>query len=83
MKITIYGRNQCPYCVFAKNLADRQDAQVTYIDMIADGISAMELSELAGKVVTTVPQIFVDGVHVGGYDDFQLYLEHHKEFTRA
>lgn len=75
MFVEIYGRMSCPYCIRAKQLAEKMktelpDFDFKFIDMIAEGIEKQDLEPRVGKPVATVPQIFLDNVHVGGYSDF-------------
>ena len=66
--ITIYTKPFCPYCFRAKDLLTRKGAAFTEIDITRDPQSRQEmLARAAGR--TTVPQIFIGGVHVGGCDD--------------
>ena len=72
MQTVIFGRSGCPYCVRAKDLAEklsneRDDFQYQYVDIRAEGITKEDLQQKAGKPVETVPQIFVDQQHIGGY----------------
>ena len=65
MQTVIFGRPGCPYCVRAKDLAEklsneRDDFQYQYVDIRAEGITKEDLQQKAGKPVETVPQIFVD-----------------------
>src|SRR5699024_12069920 len=74
MQTVIFGRSGCPYCVRAKDLAEklsneRDDFQYQYVDIRAEGITKEDLQQKAGKPVETVPQIFVDQQHIGGYTD--------------
>ena len=69
MKIKIYGKPSCPYCEKAKSLAS-SFGTYEYIDIISSGIDKEKLSDICGKEVTSVPQIFVDDVLVGGYTEF-------------
>lgn len=67
-KVEIYVSAYCPYCHRAKALLDRKG--VAYAEYVVDGDSAKrdEMSKrAAGRY--TVPQIFIDGVGVGGSDD--------------
>ena len=62
MYTVIFGRPGCPYCVRAKELAEklkneRDDFDYRYIDIHAEGISKEDLSVTVGKPVETVPQI--------------------------
>jgi glutaredoxin 1 len=69
--VTIYGRPGCPYCVHAKDLAEQiEDMECNYINIREKNITMEDLSKMAGKTVNTVPQIFVFGHHLGGYDTF-------------
>lgn len=68
MKVTIYGKPNCPNCVKAKNLCATKPAiEVEYIDIVEQGIDAVKLGEICGTMVREVPQIFVDDKHVGGW----------------
>ncbi|HGH5398726.1 TPA: GrxA family glutaredoxin [Raoultella planticola] len=74
MKITIYGKDDCSFCKraveLAKQLVDGQNIDsYEYVDIIAAGIDAAGLAEIVGKPVRTVPQIFVDGKSIGGYNE--------------
>jgi glutaredoxin 3 len=68
--IIIYTKDYCPYCVKAKNLLKRkgQEANITEIDITHDEALQKEMIEKSGGR-KTVPQIFIDGKHVGGSDD--------------
>lgn len=80
MQTVIFGRPGCPYCVRAKDLAEklsneRDDFQYQYVDIRAEGITKEDLQQKAGKPVETVPQIFVDQQHIGGYTDFAAWVK--------
>ncbi len=70
----------CPYCVRAKELAEklskeRDDFNYRYIDIHAEGITKADLEKTVGKPVETVPQIFVDQKHIGGCTDFEAWAK--------
>ncbi len=67
-KVEIYTTAICPYCVAAKNfLVDRG---LSYQEIRIDTDPARRDEMLArSKQRRTVPQIFVNDHHVGGYDD--------------
>ncbi|ECF6103383.1 GrxA family glutaredoxin [Salmonella enterica subsp. diarizonae] len=73
-EITIYGRDNCSYCKraveLAKQLQSRGYGEYEYIDIVAAGIGKEKLSELVGKSVETIPQVFVNGEPIGGYEEF-------------
>ena len=67
-KVRMYATRTCPYCIRAEALLNHKG--VTEIDKIlvdADPSRRREMMELSGR--HTVPQIFIDGTHVGGCDD--------------
>ncbi|ARD21985.1 GrxA family glutaredoxin [Shewanella sp. 1_MG-2023] len=79
MFVVIFGRPGCPYCVRAVELSEKLTEQrdgfkFKYVDIHAEGISKADLEKTVGKPVETVPQIFVDEVHVGGYTEFEQYV---------
>ncbi|WP_428683752.1 glutaredoxin 3 [Sphingopyxis sp.] len=67
-KIEIYTKAFCGYCARAKALLDRKGADYQELDVTMDraGFEAMVERANGGR---TVPQIFIDGQHVGGSDD--------------
>ena len=67
-RVEIYSTAICPYCVAAKNFLKGRgyDYSETRIDR-EPGKMAEMLQRSDGR--RTVPQIFVNGVHVGGYDE--------------
>ena len=67
-EVVIYSSAFCGYCARAKQLLDRKGVAYTDIDVMAEPKRRSEMVERAGGR-TTVPQIFVDGRHVGGCDD--------------
>jgi len=68
--IIIYTKDYCPYCVKAKNLLKRkgQEANIREIDITRDEALQKEMTQKSGGR-KTVPQIFINGTHVGGCDD--------------
>ena len=67
-KVEIYTKFLCPYCSRAKALLQAKGAEVTEHDITMGGTKRQEmLSRAPGR--TTVPQIFIDGRHIGGSDD--------------
>ena len=71
-KIEIYTKAFCPYCTRAKNLLDSKGVTYEEIDTTMGGPKRQEMIQRANGRMT-VPQIFIDGKHVGGCDDlFEL-----------
>lgn len=80
MFVLIYGRINCPFCIRAKNLAEKlrnkkNNFNFEYIDITEKNLSKEYLSKKAGKKIDTIPQIFVDDIHIGGYVDFKKYMK--------
>lgn len=65
--ITVYTTNYCPYCVRAKDLLKRKGASFSEVN-VEDDAEREKMITLAGGR-RTVPQIFINDVHVGGFDD--------------
>lgn len=66
-EIEIYTSPFCPFCYRAKALLADKDAAFTEIDVMLKPARRREMRERAGGGCT-VPQIFVDGAHVGDCD---------------
>ena len=66
----IYGTDNCSYCQMAKTLCENHSIPYEYIDMTTDTKALNELIDEIGPF-RTVPQIFVDGHYVGGFDEFK------------
>ncbi|PCD02681.1 glutaredoxin 3 [Sphingomonas spermidinifaciens] len=66
--VEIYTKAWCPYCTRAKRLLAQKGAAFEEIDITMGGPRRAEMIDRANGR-TTVPQIFIDGAHVGGSDD--------------
>lgn len=67
-EIEIYTTEVCPYCVKAKKLFQKKGVEYTEIDVTTDdGLRQYMTNRSGGR--RTVPQIFINGTHVGGCDD--------------
>ena len=68
MTIVVYTKATCPYCVRAKALLAKKGAAFQEIEITDKPALRTEMIEKAeGR--TTVPQIFINGRHIGGCDD--------------
>ncbi len=72
--VEIYTTGYCPYCHAAKALLARKGVDFKEIDLGRDYAKREEMIQRANGR-TTVPQIFIGPVHVGGSDDLHA-LEH-------
>ncbi|MCE3006509.1 MAG: glutaredoxin 3 [Alphaproteobacteria bacterium] len=66
-EVTIYTTTYCPYCVRAKDLLKRKGQAFTEINAEDDDVREAMIVKAGGR--RTVPQIFINGKHVGGSDD--------------
>ncbi len=67
-KIEVFTKFFCPYCSRAKALLERKGVEYQEIDLTMDRAGFDAMVERAGGA-RTVPQIFIDGKHIGGRDD--------------
>ena len=67
-KVEIYTKAFCPYCARAMNLLASKGVTVEEFDISMGGPKRGEMLERANGR-STVPQIFIDGRHIGGSDD--------------
>jgi len=67
-KVTIYTTRFCPYCIAAKRLLASKNVPFEEIDVGGRPELREELRVKAGGS-STVPQIWIGHVHVGGCDD--------------
>lgn len=67
-QVEIYTKMFCPYCARAKKLLGDKGVDYEEYEISMGGEKRQEMIQRAdGK--TTVPQIFIDGRHIGGSDD--------------
>ena len=75
--ITIYTGPLCGFCDAAKKLLTRNNATYKEINIaIVDGAMDEMITKANGK--RTVPQIFFDDQHIGGYDDVRALEKENK-----
>lgn len=67
-KVEVYTKAFCPYCSRAMNLLAGKGVEVEEFDLTMGGPKRAEMLQRSGGR-TTVPQIFIDGRHIGGSDD--------------
>ncbi len=66
-KVEIYSGAMCAYCSAAKTLLKQKGLDYTEIRIDSDPARLQEMLDRAHR--RSVPQIFIDDHHVGGYDD--------------
>ncbi len=65
-RVQMYSMEWCPYCAKAKALLGAKGIEYDEVDVTHDDEAAMEMVERTGQ--RGVPQFFIDGQWVGGYD---------------
>ncbi|XVF62132.1 hypothetical protein PTKIN_Ptkin08bG0192600 [Pterospermum kingtungense] len=71
-KIVIFSKSYCPYCFRAKRIFSELNEKpyIVELDLRDDGAEIQYvLLDLVGR--STVPQVFVNGKHIGGSDDLK------------
>jgi GrxC family glutaredoxin len=67
VRVVIYTTTYCPYCSAAKALLRSKKICFEEIDVTRDSSRRAEMEQLSQR--RTVPQIFIDGKCIGGFDD--------------
>ncbi len=67
-RVEIYTTMLCPFCWRAKKLLEERGAAFQEVDVMCDGSLRNQMRQRAGGR-TSVPQIFINGQHVGGCDE--------------
>lgn len=67
-EVLIYSSSLCPYCYRAKALLNAKNVKFREINVDMNPAARQKMRNKAGGR-NTVPQIFIDGDHVGGCDD--------------
>ena len=72
LNVTVFTREGCPYCVRTKGLL--RDAGIDFEELVLNlDYSEATLRAVSGRA--TVPQVFINGEHVGGSEELQDWLE--------
>jgi glutaredoxin 3 len=78
-EVLVYTTRVCPYCVAAKRLLGERGVPYKEIDVSSDNEKRAWLVEATGR--RTVPQIFIGGESIGGFDDLAA-LDKSGELTK-
>ena len=71
LDVTVFTREGCPFCVRAKGML--RDAGIQFDELVLNrDYSEVTLRAVAGA--SMVPQVFINGRHIGGSDDLEQYL---------
>jgi len=77
--VEVYSTPICPFCIRAKALLKKKGVAFEDINVMLNAARRAEMEARAGR--HTVPQIFIDGTHIGGCDEL-LALDRDGELDR-
>ena len=70
--VLIYTTASCPYCIHAKQLLQEKGLAYSEIRVDLDDTEREKMITRSGR--RTVPQIFINDQHIGGFDDLYAYF---------
>jgi glutaredoxin 3 len=65
--VIIYGNASCPFCGAARMLLTKKSVEFENISVTGDASLLEEMQQKSGR--RSVPQIFIDDYHVGGFEE--------------
>lgn len=72
-KAVVYSKEFCPYCVAAFRLLAQKGVEVEKIDGMLNSHEMLSALVAEGATTKTFPQIWLDGVYIGGYDHLRAF----------
>ena len=69
MDITVYTKRRCSFCTAAKHWLSQRNYTYTEVSLDDQNIKESFVNDYPG--LRTVPQIFVDGVNIGGFQELR------------
>ena len=73
MKVELYTKDQCIWCDRAKGLLNAYSIDFVEFDLSNDE-ERLKFYENIGNNVKTVPQVFIDNLRIGGYQELKAWL---------
>ena len=70
-EVIVYSTGMCPYCVRAMKLLASKGVDPVEYDVTMGGAKKAEMVQRSGGRMT-MPQVFIDGKHIGGSDDLAV-----------
>ena len=74
MEAKMYSTPRCSWCDRVAKMLEENEVIVEKIDVSGDKTLLKEMQKAAGKKVTTVPQVIIDGKFVGGYTEVERFI---------
>jgi glutaredoxin-related protein len=81
MKNIIWSKDNCSYCTKAKMLLQSRNISFEERNISKDWTKEQLLEAVPDA--KTVPQIFLWGKYVGGYDSLLIYIENHNMYSNG
>ena len=76
MKAEVFTKDHCPYCIKAKYLLEGRGIEIEEISAVEHREQLIErVTNDTGQAPRTVPQIYLDGQHIGGYDELVAHFK--------
>lgn len=72
-KAIVWSKQMCPYCDMAKNMLKTKGIEFEERKIGEEWSKEQLVESVPGA--RSVPQIFIDDKHIGGYDDLKKYFE--------
>lgn len=66
-KVEIYSSPLCGYCLMAKRLLKRKNMEFNEINVLGNSVERANMTRRSQR--NTVPQIFINDEHIGGFDE--------------
>ena len=75
MEAKVYSTPRCSWCDRVARMLEDYGANVEKIDVSGNKELLKEMVQAAGELVTSVPQVVVDGKYIGGYTEVERFLK--------
>ena len=75
MEAKMYSTPRCSWCDRVVKMLEEYDVNVEKIDVSGNKELLKEMVQAAGELVTSVPQVVVDGKYIGGYTEVERFLK--------
>ena len=74
MEAKMYSTPRCGWCDRVAKMLEEYDVNVEKIDVSENKTLMKEMQKAAGKKITTVPQVIIDGNFIGGYTEVERFI---------
>lgn len=74
MSIIVFSKDGCPACTRVKHLLRNRKLAFTE-RKIGEEVSKEEAEAEIGKRISSVPQVIIDGTHIGGFEHTRTHFE--------